>query len=97
LSAVQELNTVCPECQREIQRNSALFDGQLFHWGCLKNDERFGTAVAQCLSCFSFLTNSKITRDGQSKFCGLCGSQTLRLLNHHGRPATLSLAEGVEE
>jgi hypothetical protein len=77
--SIAELNKDCPECGQLIQRNSALFDGQLWHWGCLKNDERFGTAVAQCLGCFSYLTNSKITRDANTRFCGHCGSQQIRM------------------
>ena len=86
MSTVAELNTTCPECGRLIQRNSALFDGQLWHWGCLKNDERFGTAVAQCMGCFSFLTNGNVTRDEDSKFCGLCGSQQIRFLKQGSAP-----------
>lgn len=82
MSDIAQLNTVCPSCQREIQRNSAVFDDQLFHWGCLKNDEQFGNAIAQCRSCGSWLTQKGIVQvqypEGTfQRVCGNCGHQFL--------------------
>jgi hypothetical protein len=78
----------CTGCGDLIERNLALHDGDLFHWGCLKNTERFGHTVAICYGCFSFLTNSKIARISydasgadSAKQCALCGSPHLRFLN----------------
>lgn len=78
---------ICESCARPIASNIALFDGQLWHWGHLKNNERFGIAVAQCLECGSFLSNRFVIRASYDvsgvqleKNCGHCGSLQLRNL-----------------
>jgi len=77
---------ICQTCGNPIEKNIALHDGGLFHWGCLKNDERFGETRALCLDCGSHLTRSMISkayypdRIGAESTCGNCGSNRLQWL-----------------
>ena len=76
----------CTSCNHPILSNLFLFDGELYHGGCLKNFERFGEAVAICRGCFSYLTNKNVVRvtyDGhEEKSCGVCGHPSLRFLKN---------------
>jgi len=76
---------LCEGCSNPIERNAALLDGVLYHFGCMKRLNIHPTHM--CLSCGSFLTPRKITVswiDGEKmQTCGLCGNQDLTPL---GRP-----------
>jgi hypothetical protein len=91
-------NCTAATCQRPIARNLAYFNGQPYHFGCLKNTVQFGRAVAICRGCFSWLTEDKVTQlnfpEGETRTqraCALCGSQDLRFR----RIPTAKLSEGA--
>lgn len=71
---------ICEGCGSEIQRNVAMLNGKLYHWGCLKKTKACPTH--RCLDCWSFLTNSGMTKvgfgDETLRGCGNCGSTHLR-------------------
>lgn len=74
---------VCEGCGEPIQRNVAMLDGKLYHWGCLKRSKAKPTHL--CLDCWSYLTGKGLTKvdwgDGSStKACGNCGSTNLKRL-----------------
>jgi len=87
MTAVQQLNDECPGCGLPIQRNTALFEGQRWHYGCLKNTEQFAKVVAICQDCMNYLMNSQIvrvsydeSRADSTRQCSLCGSTHLGFL-----------------
>jgi len=98
MSPIQELNVICPSCNQVIQANWAKFNGVLWHWAHLRDDERFGEAVAVCPSCTSYLTNGYVIKTTypdtgrEEKSCGVCGFTHIRTL-HKPRPREEERAE----
>jgi hypothetical protein len=86
MSSIQELNVACPSCNQVIQANWAKFNGALWHWAHLRDDERFGEAVAVCPNCTSYLTNGYVIKTTyqdtgrEEKSCGVCGFTHIRIL-----------------
>jgi hypothetical protein len=74
---------ICEGCGDPIERNLAVLDGKLYHYGCLKRTR--AKPVAVCLDCWSYLSGKNITKasfDGRAvRGCGECGSSNLRFLN----------------
>jgi len=92
-SAYQQIpldQRICPVCEKPIEKNLAIHDGILFHWGCLKNDERFGETRALCLDCGSHLSRSMISKvwyqdeNKAETICGNSGSPRLHWLTRRG-------------
>ena len=70
-----EQTIICEGCGEPIHRNIAVFDGQLYHYGCLKRSKAKPTHL--CLDCFAYLSGkgiSKVTVGSVTmKHCKLCG------------------------
>lgn len=80
---------ICEGCGESILRNIAVFDGELYHYGCLKRTKAKPTH--QCIECFAYLSGkgiSNVTVDGYTmKHCKQCGSPNLKPLRRWRRGA----------
>lgn len=83
---------ICEGCNNVIQRNAALLDGVLYHYGCMKKREAQPSHM--CNNCGSFLTSGKIVTvfiDGEKvRSCGLCGSTEVSWLGPYNQQERLA-------
>jgi len=73
---------ICEGCGEPIIRNLAVFDGELYHYGCLKRTKAKPTHL--CLNCFAYLSGkgiSSVTVGGVTmKCCKMCEGSHLKPL-----------------
>jgi len=69
---------ICYACDQPILRNIALYDGELYHYGCLKEEEAKSFRCPECFSTLSGLETRWTEVDGiRTRACGNCGNPDL--------------------
>jgi len=76
---------ICKGCGQPIQRNVIIFNGELYHWGCLKKTRALPTH--RCQDCFGFMNAAGMVKvnfgnsPSYQRACGNCGSPHLRKID----------------
>jgi len=67
---------ICPSCGKPILRNIAVYEGDLWHYGCLQEAKR---VKWRCRSCYAQLSTLQTIRatvgDQVIRACTRCGGQ----------------------
>ena len=80
---------ICTGCGRIILRNIAVYQGELWHYGCLMEAQKKKYRCIQCGAYLSTLETSQITVGGDSaRACGVCGGP-VRSLSQQKETAVL--------
>jgi hypothetical protein len=78
---------VCQGCGRVVQRNIAVFNDEMWHYGCLNEAKRFKYRCAGCGADLRTLDTISVTLIGETvKSCRFCGGVRLDPLYPHGYP-----------
>lgn len=82
---------ICPGCGRSIQRNIAVHEGELWHYGCLQEAKK---KRYRCMVCGAVLSRFEVSESlilGEKQLgCGVCGGDVQPL----GGPQPIRIAGG---